>query len=81
MTEMTSYPPGAFCWAALATTDTEGARRFDTSLFGLTASDAPAGGAGTYTMLTKDGKKVCALYGMSEEMRGVSVTSTSGSIL
>jgi hypothetical protein len=48
---MTHHPSGTFCWADLATTDAAAAMQFYTTLFGWTATDVPAGAAGTYTML------------------------------
>ncbi len=67
--EVTKHSPGTFCWADLATTDAGAAKSFYTQVFGWTAHDMPAGPAGVYTMLSKNGKNVCALYLMSEEMR------------
>lgn len=64
------YEPGTFCWTDLATTDTEGAKHFYTSLFGWSASDPPAGSPTSYTILRKDGKKVCGLFSMREAKRG-----------
>lgn len=56
------YEPGTFCWADLATTDAAGAKEFYCGLFGWEAEDMPAGDGMTYTMLSKDGDDVCALY-------------------
>ncbi|NEQ42767.1 MAG: VOC family protein [Leptolyngbya sp. SIOISBB] len=69
MVEFKSYAPGTFCWVDLATTDAEGAKKFYTNLFDWTATDVPAGEAGTYTMLEKAGKNVCALYQIPAEMQ------------
>ncbi|MDB9525603.1 VOC family protein [Oscillatoria sp. CS-180] len=69
MTEFKDYAPGTFCWVDLATTDAEASKKFYTQLFGWTATDVPAGEAGTYTMLEKAGKNVCALYQMDEVMQ------------
>ncbi|MEM0979858.1 MAG: VOC family protein [Cyanobacteria bacterium P01_H01_bin.58] len=69
MTEFKTYEAGTFCWVDLATTDAESAKKFYGELFNWTATDVPAGEAGTYTMLEKDGKNVCALYQMSEAMQ------------
>lgn len=68
MTEFKEYAPGTFCWVDLATTNAEASKTFYTSLFGWSATDVPAGDAGTYTMLEKDGKNVCALYQMNAAM-------------
>ena len=66
MGERTSYAPGTFCWADLATTDAAGAKAFYGELFGWEGEDMPAGEAGTYTMLRLGGREVCALYERSD---------------
>ena len=68
MAEMKEHPPGTFCWVDLATTDAEVGKKFYTDLFGWQSADMPAG-EGVYTMFSKDGKSVCALYSMNDEMR------------
>jgi predicted enzyme related to lactoylglutathione lyase len=68
MAEMNEYPHGTFCWVDLAAKDAAVAKDFYTRLFGWTAIDAPAGDHGVYTMLQKNGKDVCALFGMSDQM-------------
>jgi uncharacterized protein len=63
MTEMTSYPPGYFCWTELATSDGKAAKKFYTSLFGWTANEMPIGpDQPPYVILQKSAKDVCALY-------------------
>jgi predicted enzyme related to lactoylglutathione lyase len=69
MTEVKQHPPGAFCWVDLATTDAQAAKDFYTRLFGWQATEVPVGEAGTYTILGKGGKNVCALYAMTGEMK------------
>ncbi|MEB3211352.1 MAG: VOC family protein [Leptolyngbyaceae bacterium] len=69
MAEFNEYLPGTFCWVDLATTDAEAAKGFYTALFGWSATDVPAGDAGIYTMLQKNGKDVCALYQMNPEFQ------------
>ncbi|MEM8603683.1 MAG: VOC family protein [Cyanobacteria bacterium P01_H01_bin.121] len=73
MAEFKTYAPGTFCWVDLATTDTAGAKAFYGDLFGWSITDVPAGEAGTYTMLGKNGKNVCALYQMlpAQQQQGV----------
>jgi hypothetical protein len=68
MGERTSHSPGTFSWTDLATTDTEGAKRFYTGLFGWEIDDRPIPGAGVYTMLLRDGKEVAALFEGQEGM-------------
>ncbi|MEO1520901.1 MAG: VOC family protein [Cyanobacteria bacterium J06633_2] len=68
MTEFTEYASGTFCWVDLATTDAKAAKDFYTALFKWNATDVPAGDAGTYTMLQKGEKDVCALYQMTPDM-------------
>ena len=68
MADMTKHEPGTFCWADLATSDTEGAKKFYTEIFGWEIMDIPMGEMGAYTMLQKDGKHVCAMYQMGDNM-------------
>jgi uncharacterized protein len=68
MGERTSHSPGTFSWTDLATTDTEGAKRFYTGLFGWDIDDRPIPGDGVYTMLLRDGKEVAALFEAQEGM-------------
>lgn len=70
MPEMTSYQAGSFCWADLATNDTESAKSFYTGLFGWESVDMPTDVGVPYTMLMKDGKQVCALYPMGPDQGG-----------
>jgi predicted enzyme related to lactoylglutathione lyase len=62
MGERTSYEPGTFCWAELATTDTAAAKTFYGELFGWVPEDLPVGDGMTYTMLRLEGDDVAALY-------------------
>ena len=66
--DIEKYDPGCFCWADLATTDGEGAKKFYTTILGLDSVDMPIGDMGSYVMLQKDGKTVCALYQIPPEM-------------
>jgi predicted enzyme related to lactoylglutathione lyase len=68
MGERTSHTPGTFSWIDLATTDTEGAKRFYTGLFGWDIDDRPIPDDGVYTMLLRDGKEVAALFEAQEGM-------------
>ena len=69
MGRRTSYEPGTFSWADLATTDPAGATAFYRRLFGWEAEDMPAGGGATYTMLRRDGAYVAALYRQGDDQR------------
>lgn len=60
--------PGTFCWIELATSDSEGAKKFYTELFGWEFADNPMGPDMVYTMLRQDGKEVAALYKLMPEM-------------
>src|SRR4051794_30487515 len=66
MGERTSHAPGTFSWADLATSDPGGAKAFYVGLFGWDAEDNPVPDGSVYTMLSKDGKNVAALYGTRE---------------
>jgi len=69
MGRRTSYEPGTFCWADLATTDAQAAKAFYGRLFGWDAVDMPAGDDATYTMLRRDGANVAALYQQGDDQR------------
>jgi uncharacterized protein len=62
MGERTSYAPGTFSYAELATTDSAGAKEFYSKLFGWEPDDIPVGEGMTYTVLRVRGKVVGALY-------------------
>jgi uncharacterized protein len=68
MGERTSYTPGTFSWADLATTDAEAAKRFYTGLLGWDYEDQPMPTGGNYTMLRLDGRDAAALYEALEGM-------------
>ena len=60
MSERTSFKPGTFSWADLATNDLEGAKAFYGALFGWEFEDMPAGEGMVYSMASKDGLHVAA---------------------
>ncbi|HEV7920081.1 MAG TPA: VOC family protein [Thermoanaerobaculia bacterium] len=70
MTKVTQHAPGTFSWIELATTDVDGAKRFYTELFGLTASDttAPPGDM-VYSILKQNGRDVGGVYRLMEQMQ------------
>src|SRR4051794_20494574 len=62
MAERTSYPPGTFSWAELATSDAEAAKAFYTAAFGWDYRDNPVPGGSVYSTALLDGQAVGALY-------------------
>lgn len=62
MGERTSYAPGTFSWAELATGDSAAAKSFYSSLFGWDYEDNPIGDGQVYSMALRDGKYVAALF-------------------
>jgi uncharacterized protein len=62
MGDRTSYPPGTFSWAELVTSDSDAAKAFYSALLGWDFDDRPTGGDQVYSMATRDGKAVAALY-------------------
>jgi uncharacterized protein len=62
MGERTSYPPGTFSWAELATSDSGAAKAFYTAVLGWDYDDNDMGEQGVYTIVLRDGKTVGALY-------------------
>lgn len=69
MQNIANDAPGAFCWAGLATSDPEDARRFYTSLFGWQSEDVPAGAMGVCTLLRRGHLNVALLYEQTREAR------------
>ena len=74
MGKRTSYSPGTFSWADLATTDAAAAKSFYSSFFGWDLEDTDAGGGAVYTMCRVDGDAVCGLYEMSDDMQARGAT-------
>ena len=64
---ITGYSPGMFSWAEVATPDTGASTAFYTRLLGLGATEMQTDDGSRYTILRKDDRDVCGLYGMSEE--------------
>lgn len=66
MGERTSYPPGTFSWAELATSDADAAKSFYASVFGWEYRDNPIPGGQAYSTAVRDGKDVAALFASEE---------------
>lgn len=62
MGERTSYPPGTFSWAELATSDADEAKAFYTAVFGWEYRDNPIPDGSVYSTAVRDGKDVAALF-------------------
>jgi predicted enzyme related to lactoylglutathione lyase len=62
MGERTSYEPGTFSFAELATSDAEGAKTFYAAVFGWEYEDHSMGEGQVYTTVSRDGKQVGALF-------------------
>jgi uncharacterized protein len=63
MGERTSYAPGTFSWAELATSDADAAKAFYAAVFGWEYEDNPMpGDGGVYSMARRDGKHVAAIF-------------------
>jgi uncharacterized protein len=67
MAERTSYPPGTFSWAELATSDAGAAKAFYTEIFGWEYDDAPIPDGSVYSMAQRDGKTVAALFASDQQ--------------
>jgi uncharacterized protein len=61
MTEMTSYTPGALCWADLTSANQQASKRFYQSLFDWDAFDAPIGDGVFYSQMLVRGRPVAAI--------------------
>jgi uncharacterized protein len=69
MAIVTQHAPGTFCWPELGTLDQEGAKKFYGTLFGWSFKDSEMGPGEIYTIFTRDGVDVAALYTQREEER------------
>ena len=67
--EVTRYPDATFCWADLATTDTDAGKAFYSALFGWDYQDRPIAEGVYYTMFQKDGHHVAALSPLQPEQQ------------
>jgi predicted enzyme related to lactoylglutathione lyase len=67
MGQRTSYAPGTFSWAELATADADAAKAFYTSVFGWDYDDIPLGDGQVYSMAKLGGKNVAALFASDEQ--------------
>ncbi len=61
MSQRTSYKPGTFSWADLATSDVDAAQEFYGALHGWEFDPLPIPDGGVYVMARKNGKNVAAL--------------------
>src|SRR5919199_1095135 len=66
MGERTSYEPGTFSWAELATSDAGAAKEFYSRVFGWDYEDNPIGDGQVYSMAERDGRHVAALFGSDQ---------------
>jgi predicted enzyme related to lactoylglutathione lyase len=69
VSEVTEYKPNTFCWPELTTSDAAGAKKFYCDLFGLEFRDDEVGPGMVYTMFSKNGKSVGAMFELNEEMK------------
>ena len=69
MATQTKHAPGTFCWPELHTTDTAGAKKFYSALFGWTGADTPMGEHGTYTIFKNNGRDSAALTPMMPDQQ------------
>jgi uncharacterized protein len=66
MGERTCYAPGTFSWSELATSDAGAAKSFYSGVFGWTYDDNPIPGGQVYSMASRDGKHVAAIFGSDQ---------------
>lgn len=67
MSKIESYAPGSFCWAELASSDPDGAKKFYSAMFGWSWFDTP-NPQGVYTTWEAEGNAAGALYGQKPGM-------------
>ena len=63
----TSYSPGTFCWADLATPDVESAKAFYGRLLGWEFERLESGDAPDYIIARRDGARVAALHEATDQ--------------
>ena len=63
----TSYPPGTFCWADLATPDVGSAKAFYGGLLGWEFEHMESGDAPDYVVARRDGARVAALHEATDQ--------------
>ena len=68
-----SYPPGAFCWIELATSDQNAAKTFYTSLFDWDVVDNPIGPTEVYSIFKFQGVDSGAAYTMREDEKAMGI--------
>jgi predicted enzyme related to lactoylglutathione lyase len=73
MGKRTSYEPGTFSYAELATTDVSDAKRFYRGLFGWQFEDVPVPDSEPYTLAGIEGDSVAGLATMQEQQRSAGV--------
>src|SRR2546429_6656376 len=73
MGERTTYTPGTFSWADVATTDQQAAKGFYSGLFGWQAEDMPMGDGAAYSMMRLNGKDVAAVAPQPQQQREAGV--------
>ena len=69
MAEVSSHPPGAFCWPELMTTNQPAAVAFYRGLFDWDVSEQPAGPDAVYSIFKLRGLDAAAAYTMPKEQR------------
>jgi len=75
MPEVSAHSNGTFCWPELSTTDSAGAKEFYKSIFGWDLHDDEVGPGQVYTMASKSGKNVGAMYQQSPDQKAQGVPS------
>jgi len=84
MGKRTSYPPGTFSYAELATSDAAAAKDFYTRLFAWEYDDVPVGDGRVYSIANRDGSAVGGLYATGDQPPHwncyVTVTSVDGTV-
>jgi len=81
MPTVTTHATGTFNWPELATTDQNGAKKFYSALFGWQFKDNDMGPDGVYTIFTREGKDVAALYTLKAEMKKQGVPPNWGTYI
>jgi len=73
MANVDNHAPGTFCWAELATTGQDAAKKFYPALLGWTPTDQPMGPGSVYTIFSLDGRNTGACYTLEPDLMKMGV--------
>src|SRR5262249_21108470 len=73
MANVHNHAPGTVCWAELARTGQDAAKKFYPALLGWTPTDQPMGPGSVYTIFSLDGRNTGACYTLEPDLMKMGV--------